>query len=114
MAVEIFVFDGDQGIAQHRREIVVGRDYASLQSEGTNHAAAIVVEFSDGTGTVIFQRVNLGQVGGVDQQQSGGRPYQSRDQYQQAEQDAAHDPASADFDRRKIFVERLHARMRSG
>ena len=37
--VEIFVLDGDQGIAQDLRVVVVGSDHAALQREGANDAA---------------------------------------------------------------------------
>ena len=38
VAVEIFVFDGDQRVAQYRREIVVARDHAALQGKRSDDA----------------------------------------------------------------------------
>ncbi len=108
MFVEIFVFDRDQRIAQYGREIVVADDYAPLQRERSDHASVIVVEFGDGTGTVGFEGVDLRQVGGIDQQQTGSRSHQHGNQHEQAKQDAPDQPASADFYWWKIFVERLH------
>ena len=66
--VEIFVFNRNQRVAQHRREIVVADDHAALQRERSDDAAVIVVKFGDGTGPVSFQGVDLRQVGGVDEQ----------------------------------------------
>ena len=119
VTVEIFVFDRDQRVAQHGRKIVVAGDHAALQRERSDHAVVIVVEFGDGTGAVGFERVDLRQVGRVDEQQSGRRADQDGDQHEQTEQHAADEPASADFHRRKIFVERFHdafesVRMKSG
>ena len=55
-----------------------------------------------------------GKIGGVDEQEAGSRTHQGGDQHEQTEQNAADELASADFDRREIFVERLHRRSRSG
>ena len=112
-AIEILVFDGDQRVAQHRREIVIARDHAPLQRERADDASVIVVEFGDRTGPVGFQSVDLRQVGRIDEQQSSGGSHQHGNQHQQTEQHAAHKPAPADFHRWQIFVERLHWEMRS-
>jgi hypothetical protein len=72
MAVEIFVFDGDEGVAKQGWEVVVSGDDAALQRERADYASTIVINFGDGTRTVRFQRVNLRQVGGVDEEQTGG------------------------------------------
>ena len=85
MFVEIFVFDGDQCVAQYGREIVVADDYAALQRERADDASMIVVEFGDGAGAVGFEGVDLGQVGGIDQQQTGGRSDEHGNQHEQAE-----------------------------
>ncbi len=114
MFVEIFVFDRDQRVAQYGREIVVADDHAPLQGEGADHAPVIVVEFGNRTGSVGFEGIDLGQVGGVDEQKTGGRSHQHGNQHEQTEQDAPDQPASADFYGWKMFVERLHPGMRSG
>ena len=86
MPVEVFVFNGNQRIPQDRSEIIVARDYSSLQGERSNHAPVIVIQLSDRTGTVRFQCLDLRQICGVDQQKPGGRSHQCRNQHQQAEQ----------------------------
>ena len=47
VAVEILVLDGDEGVAEHRGKIVVSRDDAALQSEGSDDPIVIVVKFGD-------------------------------------------------------------------
>jgi hypothetical protein len=74
----------------------------------------IVVDLGDGTGAVGFESVDLRKVGRVDEEKSGGGPDERGDQHEKAEQDAAHELASADFNRRKIFVEGPHWESRSG
>jgi hypothetical protein len=85
-----------------------------LQRERSDDASVIVVEFGDGTGPVSLQGVDLRKVGGVDEQQPGGRSHQHGNEHEQAEQHASDQPASADFYWGKMFVERLHQGMRSG
>ena len=114
VAIEIFVFDRDQRVAQDRREIVVARDHAALQRERADDAAVIVVEFGDRAGTVGFQSVDLRQVGRVDEQEAGSRAHQDGDQHEQTEQNAANQLAPTDFDRRESVVERLHQETKSG
>ena len=109
MAVEIFVLDGNQSVAQNRRKVVVAGDHAALQSEGANDASVIVVEFSDRAGTVGLERVDLRKVGGVDEEKAGGRSHQRGNQDEQAEEYAAYELTPRDFDGRKMFVERLHS-----
>ena len=108
VAIEIFVFDRDQRVPQDGREIVVTRDHAALQRERADHPAVVVVELGDRAGAVRFESVDLRQVGGVDEQEAGSRTHQHGDQHEQTEQNAANQPAPADFDRREIFVKRLH------
>src|SRR5579864_3273 len=108
VTVEIFVFDRDQRVAEHRREIVVAHDDSSLQRERADDFSVIIIEFSDRAGPIGFERVHLGQVGGVYEQQATGGADQNRDQDQQAKQDAAYELAPADFHLGEVFVKNLH------
>src|SRR5579884_404319 len=67
MALEIFVFDRDDGFAQQWREIIVVDGDAPLQGKRTKDASMRVVKLGDGVGTVAHQVVNLGKIDGVDQ-----------------------------------------------
>ncbi len=106
--VEILIFNRHQRVAQHRREIVVTHDHAPLQRERSNHPPVVVIKLRDRARPVSFESVDLRQVRRIYQQQTGRCPYQHRDQHEQPEQNAADQPAPADFDFGKIFVERLH------
>src|SRR5579872_913207 len=108
VTIEILVFNGDQGVAQNGRKIVVGDNNAALQGDGADHPAVIVVEFGDRTGTVGFERIDLRKVGSVNEEHSSGGSDERRDKHEQAKEKAAYDAASADFNRWKIFVKRLH------
>ena len=88
--VEVLVFDRNQSLAQDLRIVVITGHHPALQRERPDGASLIVVEFGDGTGAVMFELINLWQIGGVDEQQSGGRSHQSGDQHQQADDEAAH------------------------
>src|SRR5579859_1387215 len=114
MTVKIFVFDRDQRVAEHGREVVVGGHNPALQRERSDDAAVIVVEFGDRAGAVCLESVNLREISGVDEQQSGGGSDQRGNQHEESEQNAADESASADFHLGQIFVENLHVRMRSG
>ncbi len=95
--VEILVFDRDQRIAQNFGIVVIGGDDAALQREGADDSPLSVIEFGDGTGTVTFELLDLGQVGRVDQQQPGGRAHRGGEQDEQSEQDESHQLPSANF-----------------
>jgi len=43
VAVELFVFDREQRVTEHRRKIVVGRDDPALQGKGADDASLLVV-----------------------------------------------------------------------
>src|ERR1700730_11166373 len=77
VTIAILILNRNQGIAQYLRIIVVGSHHSSLQCERANDAALPVVKFGDGTGTVMLQLLDLGKVGGIDQQQAGGSAYES-------------------------------------
>jgi len=61
VAVEILVFDGDQRVAQHRREIVITGDDAPLQGKRADDSPMTVIDFGDRTGTVSLERVTCGR-----------------------------------------------------
>src|ERR1700685_4151142 len=71
VTIEILVLNRNQGVAQHLRIIVVRRNHSPLQRKRTDDAALPVVKLGDGTGTVVFQLLDLGKIG-IDEQQSGG------------------------------------------
>ena len=70
---EVLVFDGDDGLAQDGREVVVVDDDAALQSKGADDAALAVVEIGRGGGPVALEVVDLRQIDGVDQGEAGQR-----------------------------------------
>jgi len=61
VAVEILVFDGNKGVAEDIRVVVIGGDDAALQGKGADDTALSVVEFGDRTGTVAFELFDLGR-----------------------------------------------------
>ena len=71
MGLEALVFNGDDGLAQDRRKVVVVDDHAPLEGKGTDDAAFAVVEIGGGGGAVALKVVNLGQIDGVDQHEAG-------------------------------------------
>ena len=83
--VEIFVLDRDQGVTQDGREIVIAGNHSPLQSEGTDDASLIVVEFGSRAGPVMFELFHLRKIGRVDQQQAGSSADQAGEQHQQRE-----------------------------
>jgi hypothetical protein len=68
--LEALVFNGDDGLAENRREVVVIDHNAALEGKGANDAALAVVEVGHGGGAVALEVVNLGQVGGEDQRET--------------------------------------------
>ncbi len=71
MALKVAVFGGDDGLAQDRRKVVVVDDHAALQREGAEAAPVNVVEFRGGGGPVMLQLIDLGEIDGVDEHESG-------------------------------------------
>ncbi len=71
--LEVLVFNGDDGLAQHRRKIVVVDHHAALKREGADDAALAVVEIGGGGGAVALEVVNLGQIDGINQREPGER-----------------------------------------
>jgi len=54
VGLEIFVFDRDDGLAQHGREAVVAHYFAALQREGADDAALAVVEIGSSGGCLLY------------------------------------------------------------
>ena len=71
MGLEVLVFDGDDGLAQDRSEVVVVDHDAALQRERADDPALLVVEVGGGGGAVALEVVDLGQIDRVDQRESG-------------------------------------------
>jgi hypothetical protein len=73
VGLEAFVFNGDDGLAEDGGEVVEVDDHAALQGKRADDAALLVVEVGGGRRAVALQVIDLGQVGGVDQGESGER-----------------------------------------
>ena len=91
MAKEILVFRGNKGIYKHRGKVAVRGDHAPLQREGANDIAVNVVEFGAGDRAIVFQLVNLREVGGIDENQAGKRANERGKEYEQCENESPDD-----------------------
>jgi hypothetical protein len=74
VGLEALVFNGDDGLTQHRRKIIVVDDLAPLQRKRADDASLLVVENGGGGGAVTLQVVNLRQIGGVDRVRPASEP----------------------------------------
>ena len=91
VAVKIFVFDGDQSVAQNFGNVVVLHDDAALQREGADDLSFVVVQFGRRTGTVTFEFTDLRQVGRINDQQAGQPADDRSGDDQQRENHSAHE-----------------------
>jgi hypothetical protein len=82
MRLEVLVFNGDDGLAQDRRKVVVIDHHAAFQREGADDAALAVVEIGSGGGAVVFEVVNLWQVDRINQREPGQRAGNDRQREQ--------------------------------
>ncbi len=73
VGLELLVFNGDHGLAQHRSEVVVADHFAALEGKGSDDAALAVIEFCVGGGPIVLEVVDLRQIDGVDQGEAGQR-----------------------------------------
>jgi len=89
VGLEAFVFDGNDGLTEDGREVVVGDNLAALEGEGADDAAFYVVEFGGGGGAVVLEIVHLRQVDGVDEGEAGERTGDERENEQGNEGDGA-------------------------
>jgi hypothetical protein len=71
----------------------------------------IVIKLRNRAGAIGFERVDLGQISGIDEQQANGGSDQRGNQDQQREQHAAYELASRNFNRWKMLVERPHGKL---
>ena len=99
--LEVFVFDGDDGLAEDGREAVVADNLAALQGEGADDAAPAVVEIGGGGGAVLFELLNLGEVDGVDEGEAGERPGGGGKNDQRGQRGTAGELAAAVFGKRR-------------
>ena len=93
--LEALVFNGDDGLAQHRGKVVVVDHLAALQRKGADDAALAVVEIGGGGGAVALQIVNLGQIDGVDQREAGQRAGNDGQEQQDDQRELAGELAAA-------------------
>src|SRR5262249_6358591 len=70
--LKVLVFGGDDRGAQDRRNLVVRQQNPALQGERADGLAVIGVELRFDNRAVGFERVNLGQVARIDEEQSAG------------------------------------------
>src|SRR5579863_5707188 len=92
--LEVLVFDGDDGLAEDRGELVVVDQDAALEGEGADDAAFYVEEIGGGGRAIALEVVDLGQVDGVDEREASERAGDDREREQSGENDAARDFAT--------------------
>ena len=73
MRVKVLILDGDHRLAQDGREAIVAHHLATLQREGADLLSIAIVERGDGGRAIVFEFVDLRQIGGVDQRKPGQR-----------------------------------------
>src|ERR1700692_3586159 len=103
VAVEILVFNRDQGVAQNLGIIIVTGDDPALQRKGTDYSSASVKKFSDRAGTIAFELIDLRQVSGVDEKKSSSGAHRGGEQHEQPKQEVANQLPFAGFKLRRIL-----------
>ena len=82
MFLELFVFGGDERVAQNLGKIVIAVDHPPLQGKLPDDAVLVVIELGDGGGAIVLQFGDLRKVGGIDQQQASDGAGHGDDQNQ--------------------------------
>ena len=108
MPEEILVLGRDQRVAQYLGIVVVGSHHPPLQCERSDDASVVVVEFGNRTGSIVFEIIDLRQVSGIHQQQSGRRTQERGGQHEQSQHHASHEFPPRGLDRRLLLVGQIH------
>ncbi len=75
---EVLVFDGGDRAEENFRALLVSHQYAPLQSKTGHHLAVVSVNLGDYVRAIGFQRTNLRQITGVDEEQTARRAQRNR------------------------------------
>jgi len=75
---EVLVFDGGDRAEENFRALLVGHQYAPLQRKTGHHLTVVSVNFGDHVRAIGFQRTNLRQITGVDEEQTASRAKRNR------------------------------------
>ena len=114
MPIEVFIFNRNQSIAQHRWIVVVGSHNPPLQGERPDDAPLIIVKLGRGAWPEVLELFNLREISGVHEQKADSCPHQSGDQEKQSEHHTTHQPALARFRRRRFLKQGFHGSAASG
>jgi hypothetical protein len=99
---EVLILDGNDGLAKNGGESVVVDDDAMFESEGSEDLAVAIVEVGSRRRTEMLQLADLGQIGGVDDGQSGEGARDHGKQNENSERGAASNLAAAIAGKRRI------------
>ena len=103
---EVLVFNGDNRLAQDRREIIVVDDDAPLQCKGAEGTAFLVVELGRSRGPVALKIMNLRQIYRIDQRQPGQRAGNCRQAKKHSQSEPAGELAPVPL-RRRFTLQRV-------
>ncbi len=103
MIFEVLVLNRRHSVIQNFRALLVSHQNAPLQRKAGNHLPVIGVDFRDYVRTVSFQRANLRQVAGIDEQQTASSAKRNRAEQQERDSDTVDKfpTAQAKCDRRQ-------------
>lgn len=106
--LEMLVFGADDGVFQYLRNLVVGEQNPALEGESADGLAVVGIKLGDDVGAVIFERVNFGEVAGIDEQQAETDAQANRAKHEErkdqaAEKAAARDPHARGLRRLRTF-----------
>src|SRR4051812_40684500 len=105
VAVEIFIFDGDQSVAQDFGDVVVLHGDPSLQREGTDDLSLVVVKFGGSAGSITLKFTDLWKISRVNDEEPGQRAHQGSRDDQQRKYDAAHEFLSRKAHGRQVGIQ---------
>jgi hypothetical protein len=101
MGREAFVFNGDDGLAKDGSEVVVVNDFAAFQSERADDAAFNVVKFGGGGRPKALKVVDLRQIDGINECETGKRAGDDGEREQGSEREPAGELAAVARGREK-------------
>ena len=90
VALKVLVLNGDDGVAQNLRIILIAGNDPPLQGEAPDDRSLVVVKLGDGAGAVALEIGDLRQVGGIDKEQSGESSKHGRRHHGQPEDHTRH------------------------